>query len=86
MSDNEIKKRIILNAQPQAQLEGKSETYINARFDSVLEDLPGARVIANPSKVNNDRDPESEEKDRASAVDARKNMIRRQKLAYKGGK
>ncbi len=87
MSDLEVKKRIIMNAQPNAQLEGKSEVYINARFDSVLEDLPGAKVIAMPHRsYNADRDPEAEEKDRANAIDARKQMIRRQKVAYKGGK
>jgi hypothetical protein len=87
MSDLEIKKRLIINSQPNAQLEGKSEVYINARFDSVMEDLPGAKVIAAPSRsYNADRDPDAEEKDRANAPDARKNMIRRQKVAYKGGK
>lgn len=86
MSDLEVKRRLILSAQPNAQLEGKSEVYINARFDSVLEDLPGAKVIAMPSKYNMDSDPEKEDKDRANAADARKSMIRRQKLAYKGGK
>ena len=86
LSDLEIKKRLIMNAQPNAQLEGKSEVYVNARFDSVMEDLPGAKVIAAPSSYHADRDPEAEEKDRANANDSRKAMIRRQKVAYKGGK
>ncbi len=83
MSDMDIKKRLILNIQPQAQLEGKNETYINARFDHVCEGLPGAKVIALPSNVKHDNDPE---KENADADVARKNMIRRQKVAYKGGK
>lgn len=86
MTDLDLKKLLILSAQQNAQLEGKSEVYINARFDSVLEDLPGAKVIAMPSNYKMDSDPEKEEKDRANATDARKSMIRRQKLAYKGGK
>lgn len=83
LSDLEIKKRIILNVQPSAQLEGKNETYINARFDHVCEDLPGAKVIAAPSNYKHDSDPE---KDTADADEARKAMIKRQKSAYKGNK
>lgn len=86
LSDLDVKKRLILNAQPNAQLEGKSDTYIHARFDSVVEELPGAKVVALPSSYNADRDPEAEEKDRANAFDSRKAMIRRQKVAHKGGK
>ncbi|PWU04920.1 MAG: hypothetical protein C5B43_03970 [Verrucomicrobia bacterium] len=87
LSDIEIKKRLIMNVQPNANLQGKSEVYINARFDSVIEDMPGAKVIAQPvSKFNADSDPEKEEKDRANAFDSRKKMIQRQKVAYKGGK
>ena len=87
MSDLEVKKRLIMNAQPNAQLEGKSEVYVNARFDSVIEDMPGAKVIAAPvSRYDADSDPDAAEKDRANAFDSRKKMIQRQKVAYKGGK
>ena len=80
MSDLEIKQRLILAIQPQAQLQGRSETYINARFDSVCEDLPGVKVIATPTSMKMDGDAE---KDGADQVAARKNMIRRQLNAYK---
>jgi hypothetical protein len=86
LSDVEIKKRLILNLQPKAQLEGKSETYINARFDAVCEELPKDKVIANPSRMDTDDDVE---KDRADANQARKNMIKRSKSAWmpnRGGK
>ena len=83
LTDMDIKKRIIQAAQPNAQLDGKSEIYINARFDSVCEDLPGAKVIALPSNVKGDANPE---KDHADASEARRAMIRRQHVAYKGGK
>jgi hypothetical protein len=86
ISDLELKKRLILNLQPKANLEGKSETYINARFDAAIDEIPSAKVIANKSNFKMDSDPESEEKDRANASDSRKSMIRRQKVAYKGGK
>ena len=52
MDDIEIKKKIILNIQKNAKLEGKSNAYINARFDSIIEDLPKEKVIANPSRYD----------------------------------
>ena len=81
MGDLEIKKRLILSHQKNAQLEGKSETYINARFDSVIEDLPGQKVVAMPSRM--DSNPE---KDNADAGQSRKNMIHRQHNAWKPAK
>ncbi len=89
MSDQEIKIRLIKSLQPNAQLEGKSEVYINARFDAALETIPkGQPVIADrQQQIKGDSDPE---KDQADATEARKNMIRNQKNAWKpksmGGK
>ena len=83
MGDLDIKKCLIKTLQPHAQLDGKSETYINARFDSVLEDLPAAKVVATPSYIKSDED---DDKENANADEARKAMIRRQKNAYKGRK
>jgi hypothetical protein len=85
LSDTDIKRKLIKTLQPKANLEGKSEVYINARFDSVIDDAPAAKVIANPaSRV--DMSEDAIEKESANAVDSRKAMIKRQKLAYKGGK
>ena len=83
MSDMEIKKRLIIAIQPKAQIEGKSEGYINARFDAALEDVPQQKVVAFPTSIKSDEDAE---KDHADANEARKNMIKRQKVAHKGGK
>lgn len=83
LSDLEIKKKLIMTLQPNANIEGKSETYINARFDSAIEELPGIKTIVTPSYVKCDEDME---KDQADADSARKSMIKKQKLAYKGGK
>ena len=82
LSDIEIKKRLIVTIQPNAMLEGKNETYINARFDAAIEDLPGAKVIATASsnKYKNDEDVE---KENANADEARKAMIKNQKNAWK---
>ena len=78
LSDMDIKKKFILNFQKNAVLDGKSETYINARFDSVLENLPREQVIATPSRFDGDI-----EKDNANANASRIAMIQRQKNAYK---
>ena len=80
MTDLEVKKRLIMVIQPNAQLDGKKEVYINARFDSAIEDLPGAKVVAMPSQFKNDED---DEKNSCNAVEARKSMIKNQKNAWK---
>lgn len=82
MEDLEIKKAIVQTLQPKSQLQGKSEVYINARFDAVCEDLPAekAKVIAVPHMFKGDENPE---KDTANAAHARKQMIARQKEAWK---
>lgn len=78
LSDIEIKKKLILSVQKNAQLEGKSTTYINARFDAVLEELPQERAIANPQRYDMNH-----QKEIADSKQARLNMIARQKEAYK---
>lgn len=80
LSDVEIKKKVILSIQKNAVLDGKSDVYINARFDSVVESLPKQKVIANPSRYD------AQDKEQACADDSRKAMIRRQKEAYKVGR
>ena len=82
MEDMEIKKALIQTLQPKAQLQGKNEAYLNARFDSICEDLPAekAKVIAVPHMFKGDDNPE---KDNANAADARKRMMARQKEAWK---
>lgn len=80
MSEIEIKKSIIQSCQKNANLDGKSDVYINARFDSVIEDLPREKVIANASKYTD------VQHDQADAHSSRQAMISRQKKAYNGGK
>lgn len=82
MEDIEVKKALIMSLQPKAQLQGKNEAYINARFDSICEDLPAekAKVIAVPHMFKGDENPE---KDNANAFNSRKAMIARQKEAWK---
>ena len=77
MSDLEIKKNIILSFQKNAKLEGKNEVYINARFDSVMENLPKEKVIAHPARFDAQSDKEN-----VSSDEARKRMIQNQKNAW----
>ena len=83
MSDLDLKKSLILNMQPNAKLQGKSDIYINARFDSILEQMPKNTVIASPSGYNSDS---RDEREGVDADAARRAMIIRQKNAYKGNK
>jgi hypothetical protein len=78
LSDLDIKKQIVLSIQKNAQLEGKSEAYVNARFDAVLEELPREKVVTTSYQVHEDS-----EKDNADADLARNRMIQRQKDGYK---
>lgn len=50
MSDMEIKKAIIKSKSKNVSLDGKSDVYIQARYDSIVEDLPQhSQVKANPA-------------------------------------
>lgn len=83
LSDVEVKKCLIYALQPNAKLDGKSEVYINARFDAACETVPGTQVVSLPSTVKGDSDPE---KDAADATEARRAMIQKQKNSWKGRK
>jgi hypothetical protein len=78
LSDMDIKRKIILSIQKNAQLDGKSDAYINARFYSVMEDSPREKVLAQPARMD-----ENFEKDQADQHASRLAMIRKQKEAYK---
>lgn len=50
LSDMEIKKAIIKSKSKNVSLDGKSDIYIQARYDSIVEDLPQhSEVKANPA-------------------------------------
>lgn len=82
-SELEIKKMIIRAKSPNAKLDGKSDVYICARYDAIVEGMPKNQVIARgvKSKQNN------QDKADVSAKDARNRMIDGMKNSYKlGGK
>jgi hypothetical protein len=71
-SDMDIKKQIILSKYPKANLDGKSEIYITARFDGVLEEIEAKPTVkAHPrGHVTVDRSD-----DTPNAEEARKQMV-----------
>jgi hypothetical protein len=84
LSDLDIKKAVITKKSPKAELDGKSDAYITARFDSIVEELPSAGD-ANLASQREKMTP----RHRADAADgdpvakARQQMIEKQSNAYK---
>jgi uncharacterized protein len=82
MSDLEIKKEVIKARQKNANLDGKTAVYIQARFDALLEDMTPtpSQVIATPVEYRTkfDRQP-------ADSAMARQVMIDKMKNGYKPG-
>lgn len=78
MNDIEIKRKIIRSKSPNANLDGKSDVYISARYDAIMDEACSTKVIANGYKSKNDSHEE-----RISANDARNGMIHDMKNAYK---
>lgn len=82
MSDLEIKKEVIRARQKNANLDGKTAVYIQARFDALLEDMTPApsQVIATPVEYRTKLDHQS-----ADASAARQAMIDKMKNGFKPG-
>lgn len=74
MSDDEIRRAVIMAKQPTAKLDGRDEVYVQARFDSVVEALP-----ERDSKIPQQREqltPRHDGTQPESADAARDRMIR----------
>jgi hypothetical protein len=82
MSDLEIKKEVIKRIQIHANLDGRSEVYIQARFDALLEDMPPvtSQVIATPVQYRTKLDQQP-----ADSTAARQAMIDKMKNGFKPG-
>lgn len=78
LSDIDIKKKIINAKSPSAKLEGKSDVYITARFDAILEDISYSKVIAVGSNKKEQKTDST-----CSASDSRQKMIEDMKNGYK---
>lgn len=75
MSNIDIMKAVIKNVSPNVNLDGKSEDYIEARFDSVLE-------IVDP-KNKEDNKQEEKRQDAGNQLSHREKMIEREMNAWK---
>lgn len=82
MSDLEIKKEVIKARQKNANLDGKTAVYIQARFDALLEDMTPApsQVIATPVEYRTKFDHQP-----ADSSMARQAMIDKMKNGFKPG-
>ena len=82
MSDLEIKKEVIRARQKNANLDGKTAVYIQARFDALLEDMTPApsQVIATPVQYRTKLDHQP-----ADSATARQAMIDKMKNGFKPG-
>lgn len=83
MSDLEIKKEVIKARQKNANLDGKTAVYIQARFDALLEDMEPApsQVIATPVEYRTKLDHQQP----ADSSRARQAMIDKMKNGFKPG-
>lgn len=76
MSEIEIKKKIIKSKNENAKLDDKSDIYVCARFDAMMDDMPKNNVIVKTvGKSKNDSN--------FDAVSSREKMINDMKNAYK---
>jgi hypothetical protein len=86
MTDLEIKTAVIKKTAPTANLDGKEEAYISARYEHAIESLPETeRTDADTSRAAvHDAATGPKPGANTDANDARIRMIKRQEEAYKG--
>lgn len=84
MSDEDIKKEIIMKVFPKAKLDGKDEAYLSARFDMAIEEL---ETEAENTQQNRDTVLDSDtgdtDKERVDSAKAHQAYLDRLQSAYK---
>lgn len=82
MSDVEIRKAVILEKNPKANLDEQSDVYIQARFDAVAEEIGSEKTLADQRKSMNERNDGTMKKEDAdgqsAAFDGLKNMYKKE--------
>lgn len=77
-SDAEIKAQVIMAKNPNANLDGKDEVYVQARFDAVVELIGNDKTAADQRESMNERNDGSKQEDadakRDASFDGLKNM------------
>jgi len=81
MSDNDVKVAVIKAKQPKANLDGKDQAYIDARYDAAL-DIEISAINAQREQVHGDSQDQGQPV--VNADEARKKMMDRQQNAWKG--
>lgn len=82
MSNLEIKKNIIQECRKTVNLDGKSQVYIEAMFDTILDDKSNKSVNTKNVSYNADSFGEID----VNPAEARNRMIEKMKNAHRGGK
>ena len=83
ISDADIKKAVVLAASPKADLDGKDDVYVSARFDMVMEDEATREDTASAAnKASKSGGKPDDDKDRLDASSARERMIEATASAY----
>ncbi len=84
MNGGEIKAAVVMSKHPNANLDGKSDEYVQARFDSVVESLEGGNTTAQQKAQTGERnDGTKVENDSAKSE---KDAFESMKNQYKGKK
>lgn len=83
MSDLDLKKAVIVIDSPEAKLEGKTEDYVNARFDVTAENIDESDEAAKKLGEKLAGKGGNQEAEVTDADDARQKMIDRQRNQWK---
>lgn len=80
----ELKKAVILSQYPDVNFDEKSDDYINARYDAVIEGIDKKAIGDQRKKVNTDVDVKNEDGDdeKIDADDARDKMMKDMRSAH----
>lgn len=80
-SDLEIMKEVVKAKAPNASLDGKSETYIQVRFDSIAEDVEAN--AAAEAELAKSKVPRNDSVETPNSDEARKKMIEESQSSWK---
>lgn len=83
MTDLEIKKAVITTESSTVNLDGKSEDYVNARFDHIVESLGEKMNSKMGQQLNQSREDAAKSGVKDTAEEARNKMIKNSQEAWK---
>lgn len=89
LTDREIKEKVIVKLRPEVNLDGRTDDYLDGRFEMSVEDFksPSAETPANPAEKNLGKNVNNQDAaDKDVAGDARKKAWETARNAWKGVK